>query len=220
MARLPADHPLTRGGGRANGRLGRPPGPRPRARRGLPGRRVAALRSPPHERLHARGRLLAAQALRGQDRLAGVPRARRRHRGRHVPCSVRHAGGVLPEGGAVLEEAERDALAYIDFPPSHCKCLRTNNVQERTNLEIKRRSRIVQMFPSTGSLVRPAGTVMCEQDEIWQESRYFSEAKMGELYDEGGTRGVDGTVGWARLEAEARKTIESGLEHADRIEAA
>ena len=70
------------------------------------------------------------------------------------------------------------------------------------------------------ALVRPAGTVMCEQDEIWQESRYFSEAKMGELYDEGGTRGVDGTVGWARLEAEARKTIESGLEHADRIEAA
>lgn len=145
---------------------------------------------------------------------------RRLRRGRHVPCSVRHAGGVLPEGGAVLEEAEPDALAYIDIPPSHWKHLRTNNVQERTSLEIKRGSRIVQTFPSTGSLVRLAVTVMCEQDDMWQESRYFSEAKMGELYDEGGTRGVDGTVGWTRLEAEARKMIESGLEHADRIEAA
>lgn len=85
----------------------------------------------------------------------------------------------------VLEEAEPDALAYLDFPPTHWKRLRTNNVQERTNREIKRRSRVVQVFPSTGSLVRLAGAVMCEQDEIWQESRYFSEARMNELYDEG-----------------------------------
>lgn len=99
VARLPAGYPLARGGGRAARRLGRPPGARPGARRGLPGRRVAALRGPPHARLHARGRLLAAQAPCGQDRLAGVPRARRRHRDRHVPRGLRHAGGVLPEGG-------------------------------------------------------------------------------------------------------------------------
>lgn len=79
---------------------------------------------------------------------------------------------------------------------------------------------MVQALPSTASLVRLAGAVMCEQDEMWQESRYFSEAKMGELYDEGRTRGIDGTVDRARLEAEARKMIESGLELADRIEAA
>ena len=41
---------------------------------------------------------------------------------------------------------------------------------------------------------------------------------MGELYDEGRAHGIDGTVDWPRLEAEARKTIESGLELADRIE--
>lgn len=99
VARLPAGYPLARGGGRAARRLGRPPGARPGARRGLPGRRVAALRGPPHARLHARGRLLAAQAPRGQDRVAGVPRARRRHRDGHVPRGVRHAGGVLPQGG-------------------------------------------------------------------------------------------------------------------------
>ena len=120
----------------------------------------------------------------------------------------------------MLEEAEPDAPAYLDFPQVHWKRLRTNNVQERTNREIKRRSLVVQVFPSTGSLVRIAGAVMCEQDEMWQESRYFSEAKMGELYDEGRTRGIDGTVDWARLEAEARKMIESGLELADRTEAA
>lgn len=64
------------------------------------------------------------------------------------------------------------------------------------------------------------GAVMCEQDEIWQESRYFSEVRMNELYDDGRTRGIDGPVEWARLEAEARKMLESGLELADRVEAA
>lgn len=51
---------------------------------------------------------------------------------------------------------------------------------------------------------------MCEQDEMWQESRYFSEARMNELYDDGRTRGIDGPVEWARLEAEARKMLDSG----------
>ena len=136
----------------------------------------------------------------------------------HVACDMLE--GCCPRAAAILEGAEPDALAYLDFPPSHWKRLRTNNVQERTNREIKRRSRVVQAFPSTASLVRLAGAVMCEQDETWQESRYFSEAKMRELYDEGRTRGVDGAVDWSRLEAEARKMIESGLELADRIETA
>ena len=136
----------------------------------------------------------------------------------HAACDM--LAGCCPRAAAILEEAEPDALAYLDFPPAHWKRLRTNNVQERTNREIKRRSRVVQVFPSTGSLVRLAGAVMCEQDEIWQESRYFSEARMNELYDDGRTRGIDGTVDWARLEAEARKMLESGLELADRIETA
>lgn len=61
---------------------------------------------------------------------------------------------------------------------------------------------------------------MCERDEIWQESRYFSEARMNEPYDDGRTRGIDDPVEWAQLEAEAGKMLESGLEHAGRVEAA
>lgn len=136
----------------------------------------------------------------------------------HVACDM--LAGCCPRAAAVLEEVEPDALAYLDFPPTHWKRLRINNVQERTNREIKRRSRVVQVFPSTGSLVRLAGAVMCEQDEIWQESRYFLEVRMNELYDDGCTRGIVGPADWARLEAEARKTLESGLELADRVEAA
>ena len=56
--------------------------------------------------------------------------------------------------------------------------------QERANREIKRRSRVVQVFPSEKSLERLVGAVMCEQDEAWSQSRYFSYDKIQELYDE------------------------------------
>lgn len=127
--------------------------------------------------------------------------------------------GCCPRVAAILEEGEPDALTYYDFPPLPRRHLRANNVQERANRKIKCGSRMMQSFPSAASLARLAGAVMCEQDEIWQESRYCSEAKMSKLCDEARTRGVDGTVDWARLEVEAGKMIESGLELADRIEA-
>ncbi len=118
----------------------------------------------------------------------------------HVACDMLE--GCCPRAAAILEEAEPDALAYLDFPPSHWKRQRTDDVQERTNREIKRRSRVVQVFPSTASLV---GLAACASRTRCGRSPGTSEAKMGELYDEGRARRIDGTVDWPRLEAEARK---------------
>lgn len=73
-----------------------------------------------------------------------------------------------------LEEAECDALAYLDFPAEHRRRLRTNNVQERANREIKRRSRVVQVFPSVKSLIRLIGAVCAEIDEDWSSRHYIS----------------------------------------------
>lgn len=70
-----------------------------------------------------------------------------------------------PRAAAVLEPSPK-RWPTSAFPPSHWKRLRANNVQERTNRERKRRSRVVQAFPSTGSLVRLAGAVMRGQDEM------------------------------------------------------
>lgn len=83
----------------------------------------------------------------------------------HLACEMLEE--CCPRAARVLEDAEPDALAYLDLPQSHWRRLRTNNVQERTNREIKRRSRVVQVFPSVASLTRLVGAVMCEQDEEW-----------------------------------------------------
>jgi len=127
------------------------------------------------------------------------------------------------EAARILEEAEPDALAYLDLPASHWKRLRTNNVQERANREIKRRSRVVQVFPSVKSLERLAGAVMCDMDEEWQEARYFSEKRMAELYDESrAARAEEAPTPERQREWRlvAERAIESSLELADEMEAA
>ena len=136
----------------------------------------------------------------------------------HAACEMLE--GCCPRAARVLEEAEPDALAYLDFPPSHWKRLRTNNVQERAKREIKRRSRVVQVFPSESSLLRLVGAVMCDQAETWSTSRCFSEMKMAEMHDAAFRMGAAGEHDWAELEKAARKMIESSLELADSVEAA
>ena len=138
----------------------------------------------------------------------------------HVACDMCATAAQGRRRGR--EEAEPDALAYLGFPPSHWKRLRTNNVQERANREIKRRSRVVQVFPSEESLERLVGAAMCEQDKIWSESRYFALDKMQELYDEGRAASPSAPLekSAAELMEEARKIILASLELAERVEAA
>ena len=91
----------------------------------------------------------------------------------HLACE--EIAGFCPKAAALLEEAEADALAYLDFPYAHHRRLRTNNVQERANRELKRRSRVVQVFPSRRSLIRMLGAVFSETDEDWASRRWFTE---------------------------------------------
>lgn len=67
----------------------------------------------------------------------------------------------------ILLEAEESALSYLGFPQTHRVKIRTNNVQERANREIKRRYRVVQSFPSRESLIRLVGAGVIEINEEW-----------------------------------------------------
>lgn len=46
-----------------------------------------------------------------------------------------------------LENGLEETLTYIDFPSEHWPRIRTNNVIERVNREIKRRTRVIGTFP-------------------------------------------------------------------------
>ena len=90
-------------------------------------------------------------------------------------------GEMSKEAADLLEEAESDALAYLDFPAEHHRRIRTNNVQERTNRETRRRARVVQVFPSAESMVRLVGAVMAEQDEDWSSRRWIVPESLANL---------------------------------------
>lgn len=137
----------------------------------------------------------------------------------HVACDM--LCDCRPKALEVAEEAEPDALAYLAFPTAHWKRLRTNNVQERANREIKRCSCVVQVFPSEKSFERLVGAVMCEQDEQWSASRYFAYDKMQELYDERRRKEPEAPGRPAADLAEAaRKMILASLELAEKVDAA
>lgn len=86
--------------------------------------------------------------------------------------------GFCPKAAEVLEEAEADALASLDFPCEHRVRLRTENVQERANRELKR-IRVVQVFPSRKSLIRMMGAVFSEMDENWTSCWWFNDDSIG-----------------------------------------
>ena len=76
--------------------------------------------------------------------------------------------------GDVFEGAREDALAFMSFPREHWQKIRTNNVQERANREIKRRYRSVQSFPSEASMMRLVCAVLAGEEGRWAAHRVAS----------------------------------------------
>ena len=83
--------------------------------------------------------------------------------------------------GELLEDAEADALAYLGFPYEHHVRLRTNNVQERANEEIKRRTKVVGVFPSAESMMRLVGSVLIDVNEEWLGASFIDAASLKDV---------------------------------------
>lgn len=82
----------------------------------------------------------------------------------------------------LLLEAEEEVLTYLEFPQTHRIKIRTNNVQERANREIKRRYRVVQSFPSRESLIRLVGAALIEIDEEWSMRCTISKPSLSSVW--------------------------------------
>ena len=89
----------------------------------------------------------------------------------------------LPAAAALMEQAKEDVLAFRNFPPEHWRKIWSTNPLERLNKEIKRRTRVVGIFPNDAAIIRLVGTLLREQQEEWQLDgrRVFSELSLTKL---------------------------------------
>ena len=89
----------------------------------------------------------------------------------------------FPQAAELLEDAAEDVLAHMHFPREHRRRLHSTNPIERLHKEVKRRTRVIGIFPTLDSLMRMVGTLLAEQDDEWQvaDRRYFSIGSMAKV---------------------------------------
>ena len=63
-----------------------------------------------------------------------------------------------------------EGLTVFQIPKDHRKRMRTTNMLERQNKEIKRRTRVATLFPNEASLLRLVTAVLVELSEEWETS--------------------------------------------------
>ena len=90
---------------------------------------------------------------------------------------------TFPKVGPSMDAAKTEVLAFTAFPKAHWIKIWSNNPLERINKEIKRRSRVVGIFPNEDAVIRLVGAVLADTHDEWQvhDRRYLSEASMALL---------------------------------------
>ena len=89
----------------------------------------------------------------------------------------------IPKAVACLEDGFEDAMAVMSLPAKYRKRFRTTNMQERLNQEIRRRERVIRIFPNDDSALRLIGALLAEMNEQWQSKRYLDMDEFHEWWE-------------------------------------
>jgi transposase-like protein len=72
-----------------------------------------------------------------------------------------------------MEVAIPEGLTVFDFPESHRRRIRTSNMLERVSQEVKRRTRVVRIFPNQAACLRLVSALLMEISEDWETGRIY-----------------------------------------------
>ena len=78
---------------------------------------------------------------------------------------------VAPRLANWMEHNVPEGLTVFSFPEKHQRRIRTTNMLERLSREIKRRTRVVTIFPNEASCLRLISAYLIEKSEEWQTGR-------------------------------------------------
>jgi transposase-like protein len=92
----------------------------------------------------------------------------------------------VPKLAELMDEAEADVLADMQFPAQHRAKIHSTNPLERLNGEIKRRSEVVGIFPNEAAATRLIGALPLEQNDEWsvQRARYMTLETIAPMSDD------------------------------------
>ena len=78
-----------------------------------------------------------------------------------------------PQLAERLEEEIEDCFACLAFPVSHQRRIRTTNGLERVSQELKRRTRVIRIFPNRAACLRLVTALAAEMSEDWESGRRY-----------------------------------------------
>src|SRR4051794_611215 len=92
---------------------------------------------------------------------------------RQLDLAVKKFRSSAPKLAAWLEANVPEGLTVFALPSGHRRRLRTSNMLERLNEEIKRRTRVAGLFPNEASALRLVSAVLMEISEEWETNRKY-----------------------------------------------
>jgi putative transposase len=92
---------------------------------------------------------------------------------RLLQMAIKKYDAIDKDLAAWMETNIPESLTVMQFPEAQRRRLRTSNLAERVNKEIKRRTRVAGIFPNTDSCLRLVTAVIMEIDEEWQTGHVY-----------------------------------------------
>lgn len=96
----------------------------------------------------------------------------------YLQTAIQKYAKSAPRLSAWLEENLAEGLTVFDFPIEHRRSIRTTNSLERINREIRRRTRVIGIFPNEASCLRLVSALLMEISEEWQSGKRYCVSKV------------------------------------------
>jgi putative transposase len=94
-----------------------------------------------------------------------------------LQAAIQKYATSAPKLSAWMEENLAEGFTVFDFPLEHRRAIRTTNSLERINKEIRRRTRVVGIFPNEASCLRLVSALLMETSEEWQIGKKYCSGK-------------------------------------------
>jgi putative transposase len=94
-----------------------------------------------------------------------------------LQAAIQKYAASAPRLSAWLEQNLAEGFTVFEFPLDHWRSIRTTNSLERINKEIRRRTRVVGVFPNEASCLRLVSALLMEISEEWQIGKHYCAGK-------------------------------------------